>query len=180
MGADKALLVVHGRSLAVRVDSALRAAGADRVVAIGGDIDGLRALGLDGVVDQHPGEGPLGGILTALDATTEDVVVVLACDLPGADPGAITAVVDALGEADVAAPLHDGRHELLHAAYHRRAQPVLAAAFAAGVRAVHKACRNLTIASVTGVDPAALADVDTPADLGLDSTDGSNGGIRSG
>ena len=180
MGTDKALLEVGGRALSQRVASALRAAGADRVVAIGGDIGGLRALGLDVVVDQHPGEGPLGGILTALDATTEAVVVVLACDLPGADPVAITAVVDALGEADVAAPLHDGRHELLHAAYHRRAQPVLATAFAAGERAVHRACRELTVASVTGVGPAALADVDTPADLGPASTDGNGGGMGSG
>ena len=97
MGTDKALLVVDGQPLAVIVADALRTAGADRVVAVGGDLDGLRALGLDAVPDLHAGEGPLGGILTALDATTEDVVVVLACDLPGADPVAITTVVDAAG-----------------------------------------------------------------------------------
>jgi molybdopterin-guanine dinucleotide biosynthesis protein A len=165
MGADKALLVVDGQPLAVIVADALRTAGADRVVAVGGDLDGLRALGLDAVPDLHPGEGPLGGILTALDATTEDVVVVLACDLPGADPVVITTVVDALGDADVAAPLHDGRHELLHAAYRRRAQPVLNAAFAAGERAVHRACRTLDVLSVTGLGPAALVDVDSPQDL---------------
>ena len=86
MGTDKALLEVDGRALAVIVADALRTSGADRVVAVGGDLDGLSALGLDAVPDLHAGEGPLGGILTALDATTEDVVVVLACDLPGADP----------------------------------------------------------------------------------------------
>ena len=66
--------------------------------------------------DLHPGEGPLGGILTALDAATEDVVVVLACDLPAADPAPSPRWSTPSGEADVAAPLHDGRHELLHAA----------------------------------------------------------------
>ena len=59
----------------------------------------------------------------------------------------------------MAAPLHDGRHELLHAAYRRRAQPVLAAAFAAGERAVHRAVRGLTVVGVTGLAPAALVDV---------------------
>jgi molybdopterin-guanine dinucleotide biosynthesis protein A len=180
MGTDKAFLVVDGEPMARRVAGSLEAAGATRVIAVGGDLDGLRGLGLDVVADQHPGEGPLGGILTALDATTEDIVVVLACDLPGADPGAITAVVEALGDADVAAPLHDGRHELLHAAYGSRAQPVLAAAFAAGERAVHRAVRELTVVGVTGLADRALADADTPDDLGLDTTDGNHGGVGSG
>jgi molybdopterin-guanine dinucleotide biosynthesis protein A len=180
MGTDKALLVVDRQPLAVRVASALRAAGADRVVAVGGDLPALRELGLDAVLDLHAGEGPLGGILTALDATIADVVVVLACDLPGADPAAITAVVDALGEADVAAPLRDGRHELLHAAYRRRTQPVLAAAFAAGERAVHRACRALDVVSVTGLADGALADADTPEQLGLDAPDANQGGAGSG
>ncbi len=89
----------------------------------------------------------------------------LACDLPAADPSAITAVVDALGDADVAAPLHDDRHELLHAAYHRRAQAALADAFAAGERAPHRAVAALDVASVSGLAPEALADADTPDDL---------------
>ena len=93
MGTDKALVEVDGRALALRVADALRAAGASRVVAVGGDLERLQALGLEAVPDLHPGEGPLGGILTALAATDQDVVVVLACDLPAADPSAITAVV---------------------------------------------------------------------------------------
>jgi molybdopterin-guanine dinucleotide biosynthesis protein A len=180
MGADKALLDVNGRPLAVRVAEALRAAGATHVVAVGGDLDGLRAMGLDAVPDQHPGEGPLGGILTALAVATEDVVMVLACDLPGADATAIGAVVDALDDADVAAPRHDGRQELLHAAYHRRAQPALAAAFAEGERAVHRACRGLDVVSVEGLAGTALADADTPEELGLDRIDANDGGVGSG
>jgi molybdopterin-guanine dinucleotide biosynthesis protein A len=165
MGTDKALLEVDGRPLALRVADALTAAGSTRVVAVGGAVDALRALGLDAVPDQHPREGPLGGILTAFDVVDEDVVVVLACDLPSADPDAVTAVVDALGDADVAAPWHDGRHELLHAAYHRRARGHLAAAFDAGERAPHRAVDGLTVTSVTGLPGAALADADTPEDL---------------
>jgi molybdenum cofactor guanylyltransferase len=180
MGTDKALLVVDGEPMARRVVDSLEAAGATRVIAVGGDLDGLRGLGLDVVADQHPGAGPLGGILTALDATSEDVVVVLACDLTGADPGAITAVVEALGDADVAAPLHDGRHELLHAAYRRRAQPALAVAFAAGERAVHRAVRELTVVGVTGLADRALADADTPHDLRPGESDGDPGDMGPG
>jgi molybdopterin-guanine dinucleotide biosynthesis protein A len=166
MGTDKALLEIDGAALARRVADALEAAGATEVVAVGGDGPALAALGLRPVPDLHPGEGPLGGILTALAATEAEIVVVLACDLPAVDRAAIRAVVDGLGDADVAAPLHDGRHELLHAAYTRRSEPVLAAAFAGGERAPRRAVRGLTVASVQVEDPGALADADTPEDLG--------------
>ena len=165
MGLDKALLEVDGTPLAVRVADALAAAGATHVVAVGGDLDGLTASGLTAVADLHPGEGPLGGILTALAATDEAVVVVLACDLPDARAAAIEAVVGALGDAEVAAPWHDGRHELLHAAYSRRAEPALQAAFTAGERAPHRAVGGLRVVSVEGLPARSLADADTPDDL---------------
>lgn len=165
MGTDKALLEVDGVPLARRVATALRAAGSDPVIAVGGDLEALGDLGLTVVPDLHPGEGPLGAILTALAATTEDVVVVLACDLPAADADTVRAVALALGDADVAAPWHDGRHELLHAAYHRRAEPVLRAAFDAGERAPHRAIADLVVVGVEGLPAVALADADTPDDL---------------
>jgi molybdopterin-guanine dinucleotide biosynthesis protein A len=161
MGTDKALLNVDGRAMALRVADALWQAGADRVIAVGGDTEGLSGLGLEVVPDRHPGEGPLGAILTALAATTEDVVVVLACDLVDPDPEAIRATVAALGEADVAAP----PGELLHAAYHRRAEAVLADAFAAGERAPRRAVAALHVVEVVGLSGEALADADDPEDL---------------
>jgi len=165
MGTDKALLAVDGTALAVRVARALRAAGADPVIAVGGDLEALTALGLTVTPDQHPGEGPLGGILTALAVTDADVVVVLACDLPAADADAVRAVVEGLRDADVAAPWHDGRHELLHAAYHRRSEAALRTAFEAGERAPHRAVAGLVVAGIEGFPAAALADADTPGEL---------------
>ena len=85
MGTDKAFVEVDGRPMAGRVAAALRAAGAAEVLAVGGDLDRLPSLGFDRAVpDRHPGEGPLGGLLTALAAAGHDVVVVLACDVPAA------------------------------------------------------------------------------------------------
>jgi len=165
MGRDKALVEVEGRALALRVADALREGGASHVVAVGGDQEALSALGLEAVPDRHPGEGPLGGILTALDALDDEVVAVLACDLPAADPAAIRSVVESLGDADVAAPERDGRHELLHAAYHRRAEAHLAAAFAAGERSPQRAVAGLRVVEVPGLPDAALTDADTPDDL---------------
>jgi molybdopterin-guanine dinucleotide biosynthesis protein A len=166
MGTDKALLDVDGQPLARTVALALRAAGADPVVAVGGDLEGLGAVGVQAVADLHPGEGPLGGVLTALQTVPAEIVVVLACDLPDVDPDVVRAVVAALGEADdVAAPLHDGHLQLLHAAYRRTAQPALAEAFAAGERALHRAVQGLRTAVVTDLPSEPLVDVDEPEDL---------------
>jgi molybdopterin-guanine dinucleotide biosynthesis protein A len=168
MGRDKALVEHDGRILAVRVADALRAAGADAVTCVGGDEAALRAAGLEVVHDAFPGEGPLGGILRALDHVGgAEVVVVLAVDLAHPDPSSIRAVVAALDDgADLAVPLVDGRRQWLHAAWRRdAAAPVLRAAFARGVRAVHRGVDGLRIRDVDGVEPRSVRDLDRPADL---------------
>jgi molybdopterin-guanine dinucleotide biosynthesis protein A len=171
MGRDKALIVLGGRALAQRVADSLRAAGARRVVAVGGDPAALEALGLDTVPDRHPGEGPLGGVLTALDALAGDeggpgLVAVLACDLVTPDPRAIRAVVAAAaGDVDVAAPVVGGRRHLHHAAWRATAAAALRAAFDAGERAPRRAIEGLRVGEVVGVDPAALRDADDPETL---------------
>jgi molybdopterin-guanine dinucleotide biosynthesis protein A len=90
MGRDKALLPVGGVPMALRVADALRAAGADEVVAVGGDATALAALGLTVVPDDHPGVGPLAAIVTALAAGA-------APGTPGAAPGTPGAGPDAAG-----------------------------------------------------------------------------------
>ena len=168
MGTDKALLEVHGRALAVVAADALTAAGADEVLAVGGDLAALARLGLDARADDHPGEGPLGGILTALRHASHDLVVVLACDMPGIDATVVSALVRALADdpdADVAAADGGGQVQALTAAYRREGRPVLAARFAAGERAVRRAIAPLRVVLVDGLTPEALADVDRPEDL---------------
>lgn len=167
MGHDKATLVVDGMPLAQRVAKALADAGAAPVVGVG------RTEGPAGgpierwLPDDHPGQGPLGGIVTALGSTTGDWVAILSCDLPRADPAEIRRLVDTARRsgADVTVTVRDGRDEPLHAIWHRRCAPVLAAAFGAGARAPRAVFDALTVARVPAVDPASVDDVDSPADL---------------
>jgi molybdopterin-guanine dinucleotide biosynthesis protein A/rhodanese-related sulfurtransferase len=177
MGADKALLEVDGTPMAVTVADALRAAGADPAVwAIGGDTAALIGLGLDPLPDDWPGEGPLGGILTAISHRTSpyDVLVVLACDLPGITPAAVTAVAEALARtpnAGVAVPVVAGRREPLVAAW----RPVVAHApvsrlFHRGERAVHAVLDAAGVVEVDGVDALAVRNVNLPSDLGHHGT----------
>lgn len=174
MGRDKALLRVGGRPLAIRVASALQAAGAARVVAVGGDAAALGALGLEVVPDLHPGAGPLGGLLSALAAARTEVVVVLACDLPGVDEHSVRFVVDALvSDPDLAAawPVEGGpgAGEIDHVLYGAWRRPValgvLTAAFDAGERSVRRAVAPLTTGRVRGIEPATLRNANWPEDL---------------
>jgi molybdopterin-guanine dinucleotide biosynthesis protein A len=184
MGADKATLVVGGVALARRVADVLVAAGADDVRAIGGDRVALVGLGLDVVDDAHPGEGPLGGIVTALDAADHDVVVVLACDLPAVTPDAVRDLVEALDRTgcDAAVVRADGVAQGVVAAYRRRARPALAGAFEAGERSVRRVLDRLDVTWIDDVDPTQLADLDGPDDLRRyaarrpPTTNGSTGG----
>jgi molybdopterin-guanine dinucleotide biosynthesis protein A/rhodanese-related sulfurtransferase len=141
MGFDKATLFVD------RIAAVLRAAGADDVLLIRDD--------------DRPGNGPLGGIATALRRSATDVVVVLACDLPGVHAEGIRLVVEALGTGDVALP----PGEPLHAAWRRSCLPAVDAAIDAGTLAVKAALDALDVVEVTGVHPDWLVNVNEPSDL---------------
>ena len=171
MGTDKATLSVDGSALVRRSADALTAAGVDPVVAVGGALADLRQLGLDAVADGWPGEGPLGGIVTALGGADRwwpdaDAVAVLACDLlaPSQDViGALAAEVRA--GADLAVPVVDGRDQWLHAVWSTGATEVLRSRFEAGIRAPRRAVEALRVVRLAVDDTGVARDADTPADL---------------
>ena len=168
MGRDKALVEIDGVPMASRVASALTAAGATTVVAVGGDHERLGAVGLDHEADEHPGEGPLGALVTALHRVgTEAVVAVLGCDLVAPSPPVIAGLAARLdaGDADAVVPLVDGRPQWMHAVWRRRVSGVLTAVFASGERSLFGAVHGLDI-DFHGVDAVApFRDADTPDDL---------------
>jgi molybdopterin-guanine dinucleotide biosynthesis protein A len=170
MGTDKAFVTVEGAPLVGRVAGALTGAGAAEVMTVGGDLTGLRALGLDARPDPRQGDGPLGGLLTALELAAHPVVVVLATDLVALTASVVTALVDALHSDDTAgvAAARTDRVEPLCAAWRTaHCLAALRAAHGAGERAVHRAMAGLARVDVP-VDPRWLRNVNNPADLADD------------
>lgn len=168
MGRDKATLALDGVPMARRVAEALVDAGVHDVVAVGGDPSLGRELGLAHVEDRWPGEGPLGGIITALDvAGPEAPAVILSCDLLAPSPEAVRHVlaIRARADADVAVPVAGGRRQWMHAAWHGRVRTILRDVFESGERSVVGAVLGLRMVTVDDVAVAALADADTPDDL---------------
>jgi molybdopterin-guanine dinucleotide biosynthesis protein A len=165
MGTDKALITTDGMTLVEQAASALADAGAAPVVVVGGNQAAIEALGLPFAPDRWPGEGPLGGIITALRHVESDLVAVLSCDLTDASPIAVNSVVGALGTADVSVPVVDGRSQWLHAVWRRTALDTLEAAFASGIRAPKDAMSTLRVAQLLDGDPCWFHDADRPEDL---------------
>ena len=167
MGRDKALLAVDGVAMAARVASALRAAGCDPVVAIGGDELGLSGVGLVVVPDRWPGEGPLGGVITSLEAHARaDAVFVVACDLPWITPSTVKALragLDVTPQTDAVVAVTD-RPQPLCVVWRRAALPTLRSQFSSGERRVHVALAALQVTEVA-VNPQDLVNVNSPGDL---------------
>lgn len=165
MGQDKAFLDIEGVSLIERVRRAL--CDAKQRITVGGDRARLQAPGWEWVADQWPGEGPLGGMVTALEVARHDVVVVLACDHPEISTALSLRLVDALVETGghAAIAVVDVHVQPLVAAYHRDALPVLRQAFAAGERSPRRAMALLQGVASVEVDATAVLDLDSPDDV---------------
>ena len=173
MGRDKALVEVGGRALARIAADALTDAGAEEVFVVGGDRPALEALGLRVVPDGWPAEGPLGGIVTALEHAALDVVVVLACDLPWITAPPLRELVAALAGHDAALPVMAGRDQPLIAAWHRpTALGLLREGFRSGERSISRASTALGVARVTFSDARWARDADTPDGLFPGPTEG--------
>lgn len=168
MGTDKAFVAVEGAPMALRVAHAMEAAGAERVMCVGGDLERLRSLGIETAPDLHPGDGPLGGLLSAFDAAADAAVLLVApCDLLAPSPAAFRAIIAALqrSHATAVVPVARGVRQPLNGAYRAAARESLNDVFAAGERSVKGALAAISIDELDDIDPAALADADTPDDL---------------
>jgi molybdenum cofactor guanylyltransferase len=167
MGRDKALLPFHGVALG-RALAGLVECAAGSVVLVGNP-QLAPLIGYPAIPDRYPGQGPLGGILTALEHTTADWNLVVACDMPGLSAEFLAGLIDAASRshADALLPLGPaGRLEPLCALYHRRAFPALAPAFANGTRKILAALEDtgITLCPLLVPDAGVFQNVNTPED----------------
>jgi molybdopterin-guanine dinucleotide biosynthesis protein A len=167
MGRTKALLDVGGVPMAQRVASALTSGGCGDIAIVGGSMSDLAALGLPVIADDAPGEGPLGGVITALRHFTEaSHVLVSACDLPLLDAATVRNLLQA-AQADpesAATVAYTDRVEPALVVWTRASLVVVAALFADGERAVHRVIDQLDTQTVQ-VSAQALTNVNRPFDV---------------
>ena len=140
--------------------------GFSAVRLVGGDATELGALGIEVIPDRWPGEGPLGGIATALAATAGDVMVV-ACDLPAVDRDTLERIALAgdLPGVDVAVGSTDRSQPLL-ARWNASSCDRVLEAMASGQRSPTDVLAGLEVAEVP-IEEEVAVDVDDDHDLAL-------------
>jgi molybdopterin-guanine dinucleotide biosynthesis protein A len=115
-GADKPGLVVGAGTLLAAVVSAAAAAGAGQLVVVGPDRPELSesAGGIEFVLEEPPGSGPVPALRRGLAEMSADVVAVLAADLPFLRARHLEQLLDARGARSGAILLDDaGRPQWL-------------------------------------------------------------------
>ena len=173
MGRTKAVIEVGGRRMIDRVLDAALDAGCDPVVVVGGDSDELAPLAVPLLADRYPGEGPLGGVITALEAAPTGIagrshgVLVLPCDTPLVTAEALAPLIERWREdpgVDVVLARSDGGREPMCAIWSTAALAPARRRFDAGERTLHRVLDELRCNEVT-IDATALRNVNAPGDL---------------
>ncbi len=167
MGRTKALVEVGGIPMARRVADALGAAGCDPVVLVGGDPAELAPLKIPHVADRFPGEGPLDGVIRAIEVLCTrgaEGVLILGCDLPYVTRDVLVDLADAAGPGVdvVVARTHD--LEPACAWWSVGALAAVSAMFDAGERSLRGALARLTVVEVVA-SADVVANVNEPGDL---------------
>ncbi len=170
-GLAKGWLEVGGVPIVVRTRGLLEAL-SDDVFVVAND-DRYDALGLRVVPDQAAwlGAGPLGGLLSALEAAREPDLLVVACDLPALSP-ALLALLCAAPAAEAVVPRAAGHAEPLVARYARTARLAIRRHLALGERKMTSFFADLTVCwleepALRAVDPTlgSFDNVNSPEDL---------------
>jgi molybdenum cofactor guanylyltransferase len=148
-GRDKALARIGDQALLARLCSVMR--GVTPCVTIIGSREKYAAFGADCVADCWPNEGPLGGIITALLATSEtggsEWNIIIGCDMPFLTSEWLAYLVQRAqaSEAEVIAPRSAHGLEPLSACWRTSGVEKLQRAFKGGTRRVTEAMKHLTM-----------------------------------
>ena len=159
-GVDKALVKLAGETMLERTGALLQSVCPHvSIVAPPGRYKNSRWPVL---IDRWPGEGPLGGILTALHSIDPSAdsgqskdkedspcpfALILSCDMPFLTPEFLRFLLDRAqhSEAQVIVPTCSERLEPLCACWCAAALPTVQAAFDAGIRKVTEAMKQVSM-----------------------------------
>jgi len=169
-GQEKGRLIVEGRSILDRQVELLRSV-VDEVFLVGHDPTRFADVGLPVFPDRVSGAGALGGILTAIESTTADRVIVIACDMPFLEAGLLRALLALAQSADGAWVRTARGPEPLVACYRQRSRPSIRKAIESGHLRAAELDKVLTVRDLTERDISVfgpverlLANLNTPED----------------
>ena len=157
-GRDKSLVEFDGEPLIARLCRILQIATA-APVRIVGDPQKYGHIGVECVSDRWPGEGPLGGIITALDANSDSIdpdpwSLIIGCDMPFLTIEWFQHLASRAfaSKSEVIMPESNCGLEPLCACWRMSALPPLRRAFEGGIRRVIEAMKQLPVEVLDAAD----------------------------
>jgi molybdopterin-guanine dinucleotide biosynthesis protein A len=138
MGTDKSMLPIEGRPIIERTCERLSTC-FEQILISADNKDKFEFLGYEVVPDKIPGQGPLMGIASALEASTNELNFVVACDIPRIELGYVRRIISeaADGEYDIVVPgAADGQYEPLFAVYRKSALRAVSEVLSSGRRTI--------------------------------------------
>ena len=162
MGRDKALLPSGPHTLLEQIAASVREAAGS--VTLIGPPERYAFLGFPVLADAVESQGPLGGLLTALEATSADWNLIVACDMPGLTADFLKSILAAaeLAGKDCLAPVTTRGVEPLCAVYHRRVAAAAKYALHHKHLKMQDFLRSIDTAEWPVADSGVLRNVNTP------------------
>ena len=160
MGRDKALLPLKSGLLIDEV--AGKVADACGTVALIGEPERYRHLGIDCLADLRPRMGPLAGIETALESGRGELNLIVACDMPGLDTDWLRRLLRKARESQALCVASAERGGIVHplcAVYRANCLPLVRKALNAGQLRVLDVLRQLGVATL---EISAMSNINTP------------------
>ena len=177
LGVDKTTLIKDGMPLAAYVGRVLQNAGAEKVVAVGGQETKATTHSVFAAhwADYENDQGPLAGVIAVLERLANDVefskfsaCLVFAADTPNLDVTTPQELIEHLAQdvdADVAVLVVDDVDQPLTAAWRPTALEKVRTRYAQNERSVRAVLADLAVVRVYSTNSDAINDVDVPADL---------------
>lgn len=162
-GSNKTLYPINGTPMGRMIADNIRSSGIEHILCVGGSPEIADALKLDYLADSFPGEGPLGGLLTAMRNVSSDIMTVVPCDVPLLGPNRLQQLITAISEPethDVSVLTTSRDHWLCSAWRINNCRDVVEQQFDLGERAIHRVANLFTFQRVTATE-AEMTNVNT-------------------
>ena len=138
MGTDKSMLPIEGRPIIKGICERLSTC-FEQILISADNKDKFEFLGCEVVPDKIPGQGPLMGIASALEASSNELNFVAACDIPHIELRHIRRIITEAAdrEYDIVVPVAgDGQYEPLFAVYRKSALRAINKVLSSGGRKI--------------------------------------------
>ena len=169
MGADKASVVLAGKSLLEHVLAQLEPLFADILISVR---EQRPDIGYPQIVDDSTDRGPMVGIKAALESVKSDWVFVIGCDMPFISTGLIQHLAGLRSDHDAVVPHVFDRPQPLFGFYHKTCLPLMEARMKQGQRSMIRLLAELDAfqlseTQVKEIDPGlkSLLSLDTIEDV---------------